>query len=86
MARLATLSPGFDPELQPVLIPEYELINQTGTDVQYTIGAWLWKLEALFRQGQRNRVGEEDYINACPTGNQGDVVLLANARVIAQHK
>ena len=59
-SREATLSLGFDPELQPVLVPEYELINQTGTDVQYTTGAWLWKLEALFRQGQRNRVGEED--------------------------
>ena len=59
-SREATLSLGLDPELQPVLIPEYELINQTGTDVQYTTGAWLWKLEALFRQGQRNRVGEED--------------------------
>ena len=48
-SREATLSLGFDPELQPVLVPEYELINQTGTDVQYTTGAWLWKLEALFR-------------------------------------
>ena len=59
-SREPTLSLGFDPALEPVLVPRYELINQTGTDVQYTKGAWLWKLEALFRQGQRNSAGEED--------------------------
>lgn len=34
------------------LIPEYSLINQTGADLQYTKDAWLWKLEALVREGQ----------------------------------
>ena len=35
-----------------VLEPLYELINQTGLDVQATKGAWLWKLESIWRSGQ----------------------------------
>jgi hypothetical protein len=57
--REASTSLGFNSALEPVLIPEYELINQTAADIQYTTGAWLWKLEALFRQGQKNRLGRE---------------------------
>lgn len=37
---------------QPVLIPVYDLIKQTGLDVQGTFDAWLWKLEAIYRTGQ----------------------------------
>ena len=42
-----------------VLVPEYELINQTSLDVQYTTGAWLWKFEGVFRQGMKNALGTE---------------------------
>lgn len=34
------------------LVPFYDQINQTGADVQYTKGGWLWKLEAITRSGQ----------------------------------
>ncbi|GMR07073.1 MAG: hypothetical protein BMS9Abin26_0075 [Gammaproteobacteria bacterium] len=34
------------------IIPFYEIINQTGLDLQYTDEAWLWKLEAIYRHGQ----------------------------------
>ena len=37
---------------QVVLVPHYDLIKQTGFDVQATLGAWLWKLEAIHRSGQ----------------------------------
>ncbi|GMQ87977.1 MAG: hypothetical protein BMS9Abin08_1192 [Gammaproteobacteria bacterium] len=33
------------------IIPFYEIINQTGLDIQYAGGAWLWKLEAIYRSG-----------------------------------
>lgn len=37
------------------LIPYYQLISQTSIDLQYISGAWLWKIEALYRlQQQRN--------------------------------
>ncbi len=34
------------------IIPFYEMINQTGLDVQVTKDAWLWKLEAIFRSSK----------------------------------
>lgn len=42
-----TLLPG-----GPVLVPHYDLIDQTGLDVQATLDAWLLKLEAIRREGQ----------------------------------
>jgi len=49
---------GREPRLVPatgsggedVLQPIYEQIDQTGLDFQATVGAWLWKLEAIVRQ------------------------------------
>lgn len=40
-----------------VLIPRYELIGQLGIDLQYTKASWLWKLEAIGRQGQGKTFG-----------------------------
>jgi hypothetical protein len=31
------------------LVPFYDLINQVGTDIQYTHEGWLWKFEGLWR-------------------------------------
>lgn len=39
-------------EDEPTLIPYYELINQTGVDLQMIAGEWLLKLEAIYRSGQ----------------------------------
>ena len=35
-----------------VLVPHYDIIHQTGLDMQMTSGSWLWKLEAIHRSGQ----------------------------------
>ena len=35
----------------PVLVPYYDQIDQFGVDLQYTRDAWLWKLEAIARNG-----------------------------------
>lgn len=35
----------------PVLIPYYVLIDQTGLDVQMVAGEWLFKLESIYRSG-----------------------------------
>jgi hypothetical protein len=37
---------------EPVLIPQYDIINQTGVDVQATLGGWLLKNETILRAGQ----------------------------------
>lgn len=34
------------------LIPYYEMIHQTGIDIQMTRDNWLWKLESIVRSGQ----------------------------------
>ena len=39
----------------PVLVPNYDRIDQIGLDVQFTSGAWAWKLEAIERGGQGPR-------------------------------
>jgi hypothetical protein len=39
------------------LVANYNLINQFGLDVQYTTDAWLWKLEAIAREGQGDTFG-----------------------------
>jgi hypothetical protein len=50
--REPTLIPKKNNNGAPLLIPFYELIDQTGLDVQMAAGPWLWKLEALYRSGQ----------------------------------
>lgn len=51
-SRDPRLELGFDNNGAPLLRPHYDLITQTGLDVQATLGAWLWKLEAIRRSGQ----------------------------------
>ncbi len=50
--REPRLVPGVDGSGAPVLVPHYDVIDQTGLDVQATLGDWLWKLEAIRRTGQ----------------------------------
>lgn len=56
-SREPTLRLGADGAGNPVLIPVYEQIRQTGLDLSLVSGEWLWKMEALYRAGQ----GDEDY-------------------------
>ncbi|MDH3637649.1 MAG: hypothetical protein OES09_04210 [Gammaproteobacteria bacterium] len=48
--------PVTDPDGERVLAPVYEQINQSSADIQATKGSWLWKLEALTRSGQGERI------------------------------
>lgn len=40
-----------------LLIPQYDLINQVGADIQYTSDAWLGKFEGIIRGGQGKTFG-----------------------------
>jgi hypothetical protein len=51
-SRDPRLASGIDNKNAQVLLPHYDLINQTGLDMQATVGAWLWKLESIRRNGQ----------------------------------
>ena len=46
---------------EPVLVPHYDIINQTGLDLQATKGDWLWKLEMIYRSGQPTVSGDDSY-------------------------
>jgi len=56
--REPVLVPGGDPG-KPTLRPFYQQIDQTSLDLQATVGAWLWKLEAIHNS---NKI--EDYYAA----------------------
>ena len=53
--RQPVFRPGTDSSGRAVLIPVYDTIDQTGLDVQATLGDWLWKFEAISRSGQGAR-------------------------------
>jgi hypothetical protein len=70
-----------DTDGQAVLAPHYDLIDQTGLDLQLTKGAWLWKLEAMTRSGHADRflaaVGGFEYSLFGIFGTAADLGLLA---------
>ncbi|MCB2261699.1 MAG: hypothetical protein LGR52_01975 [Candidatus Thiosymbion ectosymbiont of Robbea hypermnestra] len=53
-AREPELIPGAK-DGAPVLIPYYPLLRQAGLEFQYTGEAWLWKLEAVHRETEREK-------------------------------
>ena len=55
--REPRFEPGTDRDGRAVLVPWYDLINQTSLDLQLTRGGWLWKLEAIGRSGRGPRFG-----------------------------
>ncbi len=73
--------PGIGAGGQPVLVPHYDQIDQTGLDLQLTTGAWLWKLEAMTRGGHGGRfqavVGGSEYTFHQVGGGNADLGLLA---------
>lgn len=54
-SREARFIESTNPNGDTVFAPYYDIINQTGLDLQYTKGGWLWKLEAISRQSQQER-------------------------------
>jgi hypothetical protein len=63
------------------LLPYYDQIAQIGIDLQYTHDAWLWKLEAIARDGVADRfgaaVGGFEYTHYQVGGSAMDVGVLA---------
>jgi hypothetical protein len=70
--REPTLLPGIDSGGNPLLVPFYEQIGQTGVDLQTVKGNWLFKLESLYRTGQT-----EDFF-ACAGGFEYSLVNIAS--------
>ncbi|MBL7032305.1 MAG: hypothetical protein ISR97_03890 [Nitrospira sp.] len=79
--REPTLLLSADSSGNPIFIPYYEQIDQTGLDVQAVLGSWLLKLEGLYRKGQREgfyaSVGGFEYafINMASSGMDLDLII-----------
>jgi len=62
------------------LLPVYDQIDQFGVDLQYTRNAWLWKLEAIARNGFSQSfaaaVGGFEYTMYQVSDSQADVGIL----------
>ena len=73
--------PGLDRSGRAVLIPRYDLIHQTSLEVQFTTGSWLWKLEAITRDGHGARfaalVARFEYTFFGMFGSAADLGVLA---------
>ena len=81
-SRDPELLPGLDAQNNPVLIPYYVTIDQTSLDLQLVTEAWLWKLEALTRQGQSGgryfaAVGGFEYTLVGIAESDADLGLIA---------
>ena len=59
-SREPFLAPALRPGGEVTLAPHYEQIRQAGLDGQLTLDTWLLKLEAIYRKGMSNRLGEEE--------------------------
>lgn len=59
-SREPILAPRLRPDGEVTLAPHYEQIRQAGLDGQVTLDTWLLKLEAIYRSGMSNRLGEEE--------------------------
>jgi len=63
------------------LVTYYEQIEQTGLDVQFVLGQWLFKLESIYRWGQINRVYEEEDFYAATGGFEYTFVRVAETNM-----
>ena len=65
----------------PVLVPHYDIINQSSADIQATFDEWLWKWEGIYRQGQGDDFvafsGGLEYTFFGLIGDSGDLGVLA---------
>jgi hypothetical protein len=71
---------GTDKTGSSVLVPHYDIINQTGIDIQATVEEWLWKAESIYRTGQGKGFGAVsaglEYTFFGSVGTSGDLGLL----------
>jgi len=75
--------PMLDKRGELVLAPYYELIDQVSLDLQATLGQWLWKLEALYRDADSGGfyawTGGFEYTLVGIAGGISDLGVVAEA-------
>ncbi|MEM7250130.1 MAG: hypothetical protein AAF493_01815 [Pseudomonadota bacterium] len=80
-SRDPVLTPTLTRSNQVVLVPHYDLIHQTGLDLQMTTGNWLFKFEGIRRAGQGKpfiaAAGGFEYTLVGVAGTSADLGILA---------
>jgi len=77
---LADHPSGAVPASETPLVPYYEQIRQFGLDAQLTTEPWLYKLEAIRRDGARNLLGREEDYSAFILGLERTFYALLGSR------
>lgn len=87
-SREPYLAPRLRPGGEITLAPHYEQIRQAGLDGQFTLDTWLLKLEAIYRSGMSNRLGEEEAYASFVLGGEytfyGLLETAADVTVLAE--
>ena len=87
-SREPFLSPRIGVGNEITLAPHYEQIQQAGLDGQATFDTWLLKLEAIYRSGMSNRLGEEEAYASFVLGGEytfhGLLETAADVTVLAE--
>ena len=71
---------GGPPAADTPLIPYYEQIRQFGLDAQLTTEPWLYKMEAIWRGGARNLLGQEEEYGAVVVALERTLYALFGSR------
>ena len=71
---------GTAPAIDAPLTPYYEQIRQFGVDAQLTTEPWLYKVEAIWRGGARNLLGQEEDYSAVIVGLESTRYALFGSR------
>ena len=90
-SRDPELVAGLDSRNNPVLVPLYQTIAPPSLDLQLVTEAWLWKLEAISRQGQNGgrylaTVGGFEYTLVGIAESDADLGLIAEYHFDDRHK
>ncbi len=71
---------GTNADQQPVFVPHYDQIDQTGLDLSWVASAWLWKLELINRGSRFERfaslTGGVEYTLSGVVGSGADLGLI----------
>lgn len=79
-SREPTLLVGGTP-FAPYIFPFYEQIRQSSVDLLWVVDAWIWKMEAIYRTGQRDREGVEYDYSAFTGGFEYTLSNIANSNM-----
>lgn len=78
-SRTPSLVAGVDSNSNSILKPHYEQIHQAGMELTWVADSWLWKAEAIQRNGLSNSLGQKENYAAIVGGFEYTFVGIAES-------